>query len=220
MTFGSVGTPVGMALDIFATLFVADVEAGALLRFPADGALPPVPIPASDVVRAMDLNMYAPESAAGVVVRLPLIGEMGLAAGGGDTGRGDGGAATEALLNHPSGVAADASGNLYIADRDNARVRRVAVDGTITTVAAGAGWVTPSGVSVDAAGNVYVVDTGLKQVLQITPAGVAKRIAANLTLTAPSEAVADAAGNLYIADTGAGRIFNVAPAGAVSNTPR
>ncbi len=160
--------------------------------------------------------MYAPESTAGIVVRLPLIGQMGLAAGGGDTARGDGGVATEALLNHPSGVAADASGNLYIADRDNARVRRVAADGTITTVAPSAGWIAPSGISLDAAGNIYVVDTGLRQVLQITPAGDAKRVAASLTLTAPAAAVADAAGNLYIADSGAGTIFEVAPAGAVS----
>jgi len=216
VTVGSVGIPVGMAFDIFATLFVADIDVGALLRFPADGALPPVPIPASDIVRAMDLNMYAPESKAGIVVRLPLIGQMGLAAGGGDTARGDGGDATEALLNHPSGVALDASGNLYIADRDNARVRRVAPDGTITTVAATADWVAPSGVSVDAAGNIYVVDTGLKQVLQITPAGATKRVAASLTLTAPAAAVEDAAGNLYIADTGAGRIFSVTAAGASS----
>lgn len=215
-TFGSVGTPVGMALDIFATLFVADVDAGALLRFPADGVLPPVPIPASDVVRGMDLSMYAPESTAGIVVRLPLIGQMGLAAGGGDTARGDGGNASEALLNHPSGVAVDASGNLYIADRDNARVRRVATDGTITTIAASAGWIAPSAISVDAAGNIDVVDGGLKQVLQITPAGDVKRLAASLTLTVPAAAAADAAGNLYIADYGAGMIFSVAPAGAVS----
>lgn len=215
VTFGSVGTPVGMALDIFATLFIADVEAGALLRFPASGVLPPVPIPASDVARAMDLSMYVPESAAGIVARLPLIGPMSLAAGGGDTARGDGGAATGALLNHPSGVAADASGNLYIADCDNRRVRRVAPDGTITTVA-GAGWLAPSGISVDAAGNIYVVDTGLKQVLRITPAGDVKRVATGLALVAPAAAVADVAGNLYIADTGAGKIFSVAPAGIVS----
>ena len=213
-TFGFVGTPVGMAWDIFATLFVADVDANALLRFPGGGVLPPVLIPASDVVRAMDLSMYVPESTAGIVVRLPLMGQMGLAAGGGDTARGDGSEATEALLNHPSGVVADASGNLYIADRDNGRVRRVATDGTITTVAASAGWIAPSAISVDAAGNLYIVDTGLKQVLQITPAGDVKRVAADLS--APAAAVADAAGNLYIADTVAGKIFSVAPAGVVS----
>ena len=211
-TFGFVGTPVGMAFDIFATLFVADVDTHALLRFPAGGVLPLVPIPASDVVRAMDLSMYVPESTAGIVARLPLIGQMGLAAGGGDTARGDGGDATEALLNHPSGVAADASGNIYIADRDNGRVRRVASDGIITTVAASAGWIAPSAISVDGAGTIYVVDT--KQVLQITPTGDVKRVAASLT--APAAAVADAAGNLYIADAGAGKIFSVAPAGGVT----
>ncbi len=213
-TFGSVGTPVGLAFDIFATLFVADVDADALLRFPADGVLPPVPIPASDVVRAMDLNMYVPESTTGLVTRLPLIGQMSLAAGGGDTARGDGGDATEALLNHSSGVAADASGNIYIADRDNGRVRRVAVDGTITTIAAGAGWLAPSGISIDAAGNIYVVDVGLQQVLRISPAGDVKRLGA--TVTAPAAAVADAAGNIYIADTEAGIIFSVDPVGIVS----
>jgi len=215
-TFASVGTPVGMALDIFATLFVADVDRGALLRFPADGVLPPVPIPASDVVRAMDLSLYVPESAAGIVERLPLSGGRTLVAGGGDTARGDGGAATEALLNRPSGVATDASGNLYISDRDNGRVRRVASDGTITTVGAGAGWLAPSGISVDSAGDIYVVDTGLDEVLRITPAGILQRVAPHLALTSPASALADAAGNVYIADTGAGKVFRVAPEGAVS----
>jgi uncharacterized protein (TIGR03437 family) len=213
-TFGSVGTPVGMAWDIFATLFVADMDANALLRFPSGGVLPPIPIPASDVVRAMDLNMYAPESSAGIVVRFPLIGQMSLAAGGGDTARGDGGDATEALLNHPSGVTVDASGNLYIADRDNARVRRVAPGGTITTVAASARWLAPSAISVDPAGNVYVVDTGLKQVLKITPTGDVKRVAQNVTT--PTQAVADAAGTLYVADSAAGKIFSVTSGGVMS----
>ena len=215
-TFASVGTPVGMALDVFGTLHVADVEASALLRFPASGALPPLKIPASDVVRALDFSLYVPDSAAGLVRRIPLTGDIALAAGGGDTARGDGGDATEALLNHPSGVAADASGNLYIADRDNHRVRRVGLDGTIATVAAGAGWRTPSAVSVDAAGNIYVVDAGLQGVLRITPPGLVQRIAPNLALTAPASAVADAQGNLYIADAGAGTIFRVDSAGTAS----
>jgi hypothetical protein len=71
----------------------------------------------------MDLSLYVPESAAGIVERLPLMGDRALAAGGGDPARGDGGAAIEALLNHASGVAADASGSLYVADRDNRRIQ-------------------------------------------------------------------------------------------------
>ena len=212
-TFASAGTPVGLALDVLATLYVADAETGTVLRFPVSGALPPLHVPASDVARAPDLSLYFAESAAGIVQRVPLFGGIMLAAGGADPARGDGGAATVALLNHPSGVAADASGNLYIADRDNHRVRRVASDGTITTLAPAVAWSAPSGVSVDAAGNIYVVDTGLKQVLRISPAGSLQPIAQKL-LTAPVSAIADTLGNIYIAD--AGHIRLVDAAGAVS----
>ena len=214
-TFAAAGSPVGLALDVLATLYVADAETGTVLRFPVSGVLPPLNIPASDVVRAPDLSLYFAESAVGIVQRTPLSGTVALAAGGADPARGDGGAATVALLNHPSGVASDASGNLYIADRDNHRVRRVTADGTINTFAAAVTWSAPSGVSVDAAGNIYVVDTGLNQVMQIAPAGTVQAFAANL-LTAPVTAVADALGNLYIADSGAGNIRVVDSAGAVS----
>jgi uncharacterized protein (TIGR03437 family) len=112
-------------------------------------------------------------------------------------------------------VDGDASGNLYIADRDNRRVRRVASDGTITTVAPAVAWSVPGAISVDAAGNIYVVDTGLKQVVRIAPAGTVQPIAPNL-LIAPVAAVADALGNIYIADAGAGKIRVVDTAGAVS----
>ena len=214
-TFASAATPVALALDVLATLYVSDAETGTVLRFPVSGALPPLNIPASDVVRAPDLSLYFAESAAGIVQRLPLSGSITLAAGGADPARGDGGTATVALLNHPSGIAADAAGNLYIADRDNRRVRRVGSDGTITTVAPNVNWSAPSGVSIDAAGNIYVVDTGLKQVVRISPAGTVQTIAPNL-LTAPAAAVADALGNIYIADSGAGDIRLVDAAGAVS----
>lgn len=214
-TLVSVGTPVGLALDVLATLYAADVETGTVLRFPLSGALPSVTIPASDVARAPDLSLYFAERAVGIVQRIPLFGSIALAAGGADPARGDGGAATVALLNHPSGVATDASGNLYIADHDNHRVRRVAPDGTITALAPTVAWSAPSGVSVDAAGNIYVVDTGVKQVVRITPAGTAQLVAPHL-LTAPVAAVVDAAGNVYLADAAAGNISVVDAAGAVS----
>jgi sugar lactone lactonase YvrE len=214
-TFALAGTPVGLALDVLATLYVADAETGTVLRFPLSGTLPYLNIPASDVARAPDLSLYFAESAAGIVQRIPLSGGIALAAGGADPARGDGGAATVALLNHPSGVAADASGNLYIADRDNHRLRSVAADGTIATIAPTITWSAPSGVSVDAAGNIYAVDTGLNQVVQIAPVGTAQAIAPNL-LIAPVTAVADALGNIYIADPGASSIREVDPSGAVS----
>ena len=107
-------------------------------------------------------------------------------AGGGNLAYGDGGAAANALLNHPSGVTADLSGNVYIADRDNNRnIRRVAPDGTISTIAGtGASGNTgdygvamqatlnaPSAVTLDPLGNLYVVDSRNQRVRYITPSG-------------------------------------------------
>jgi len=208
-TFASAGTPVALALDVFATLYVADAEAGAVLRFPLSGELPPLDIQTRDLARAPNLTLYFAEGAAGIVERIPLSGNISLAAGGADPARGDGGAATVALLNHPSGVAVDAAGNLYIADRDNHRVRSVAPDGTITSVAPAVAWSAPSGISADAAGNIYVVDTGRKQVVRIAPAGTVQLVAPNV-LTAPVTAVADAIGNAYIADSGKIRVVDAA----------
>ena len=85
---------------------------------------------------------------------------------------GDGGAATNASLNYPHGVALDAPGNLYIADAYNERIRKVDTNGIITTVAGkwrrampgdggaatNASLYYPSGVALDAAGNLYIAD--------------------------------------------------------------
>lgn len=95
---------------------------------------------------------------------------------------GDGGPATRAILSRPRGVAIDAAGNLYIADTDSHRIRRVDPSGTIATVAgsmyrgfAGDGgpatrarlWA-PEGVAVDSAGNLYIADTINGRVRRVT----------------------------------------------------
>ena len=108
---------------------------------------------------------------------------------GADTGAwgysGDGGPATSALLNYPSGVALDAAGNLYIADTNNQRIRRVsAATGTITTVAGTkfSGYTGDGGsatsaelsfpliVLVDPSGNIYISDTQNNVIRLMTPA--------------------------------------------------
>jgi len=92
---------------------------------------------------------------------------------------GDGGPATQALLNAPTGVDVDPWGNLYIAERGNRVVRRVSPDGTITTVAgngirgstdhptdATLGELRrPAGVSVNLDGHLYVDDSDVRMVL-------------------------------------------------------
>ena len=98
---------------------------------------------------------------------------------------GDGGAATEAWLNGPVGVAVDASGNIYIADRNNERIRKV--DATTDKISTVAGTGTPGyngdgcrattaqlsspyGVAVDGSGNVYIADGDNNRIRKIGPA--------------------------------------------------
>ena len=96
---------------------------------------------------------------------------------------GDGGPATSAGLSYPHDVSVDGSGNLYIADSANNRVRKVSAAGIITTIAgngslayagdggpaASAQLNNPDGVTIDSAGNVYVSDAGNSAVRRRTP---------------------------------------------------
>jgi sugar lactone lactonase YvrE len=106
---------------------------------------------------------------------------------------GDGGTATAAQLNFPTGVAVDSFGNLYIADTDNLRIRKVDTFGVITTVA-GNGTGCNSGPNDTPIDNVPAVDSGV----------------------CPSSVAVDAAGNLYIADFNSGRIRKVDTSGTIT----
>jgi sugar lactone lactonase YvrE len=148
---------------------------------------------------------------------------------------GDGGPATAAKLYSPFGVAIDARNNIYIADDDNYRVRRVdGVTGTIATlagngtngfsgdggpaIAASLGEV--SAVAVDASGNVYIADPGNARIRKVDPAGVITTFAgggntqgdggpATSATVFASAITTDAAGNVYIAESGPGLIRKV-----------
>jgi uncharacterized protein (TIGR03437 family) len=148
---------------------------------------------------------------------------------------GDGGLATSSRLNNPAGVTVDSSGNIYIADTGNHRVRRVAANtGVITTVAgtgtagySGDGVATatqlnsPSGVAVDGSGNIYIADTGNNRIRRIelstgtlsTIAGTGVAgfggdggSATDALLNAPWGLALDATGRVYVADLGNHRV--------------
>ncbi len=152
-------------------------------------------------------------------------------AGNGTTGySGDGGPATSAALFEPAGVAVDDSGNVYIADYENQRIRKVtASTGIITTIAgtgtagySGDGGATtsaalngPLGVAVDASGNVYIADYSNQRIRKVTAgAGIITTIAGTGTagysgdgsaatlaeLYGPTGVAVDALGNIYIID--------------------
>ncbi|MGO9676083.1 MAG: NHL repeat-containing protein [Candidatus Sulfotelmatobacter sp.] len=126
-------------------------------------------------------------------VVLPGLGLIGTLAGDGTAGySGDGGAATSAEVHFPAGVAADTAGNIYIADSENNRVRKVtALTGIISLVAgngtygySGDGGAAtsaelkyPTGVAVDAAGNIYIVDTDNSRIRAVNPGSRAVTVA-------------------------------------------
>lgn len=218
------GTPTGMAFDAAGTLYIADSSAGQILKIsPAGGSFSSLPVIARDVAFGSGGRLYA---AAGPLVR-EIAPSTRNVAGGGSSAFGDQGDAREARLNHPSGVAADAIGNVYIADRDNHRIRRVDAAGIITTVAGtgvagntgdgGAATLArlngAAGISLDGAGNLYIADTGNHRVRRFTPGGIL--LDAGDT-PGPVATAVDTAGNVYIADAVAGRVYLAAVSGVLS----
>ncbi len=148
---------------------------------------------------------------------------------------GDGGAATSACLNLPSGIALDSSGNLYIADEFNNAIRKVLKKtGVITTIAgymgmpgytgdggpaADAQLSGPSAVRLDSYGNIYIADNGNNVVREITAAtGIINTIAGggayfgddslatHASFNDITDIAVDQSGNLFIADDGDGRV--------------
>jgi hypothetical protein len=166
-------------------------------------------------------------------------------AGSGNFGySGDGGPAINASLSAPFAVAVDASGDIYIADYTNNRVRKVSASGIITTAAGNgnAGYSGdggpatsaqlngPIGVAVDPSGDVYIADSQNYRIRKLSSNGAIATIAGNggdgysgdgglatsAELAGPCGVALDAAGNLYIGDTGNGRVRVVSPSGIIT----
>jgi len=178
------------------------------------------------VDRAGDL--FIADAGNNVVRMVTPAGVIKTVAGNGTQGlSGDGGAATSASLSQPVAVAIDPSGNLFIADRHNDRIRKVNTAGVISTFASSSA---PVGVAADHLGNVFIADTGNNRIRMVTPAGVVTTVAGtgnggfsgdggpavSAQLALPVDVSVDAAGNLFVADQANYRIRLVNPAGVIS----
>jgi trimeric autotransporter adhesin len=136
--------------------------------------------------------LFFTDSAANRICKVKTDGVLSIVAGSGSPGfSGDGGPATSSQFHSPQGIAVDSTGNLYIADTENNRIRKVTPDGIISTVAgnaiqgyAGDGKAAaeaqlnhPQGIAVDSSGNIYFADTGNRRIRKVTPKGIISTLA-------------------------------------------
>jgi NHL repeat len=157
---------------------------------------------------------------------------------------GDGGPATNAQLNHPTGVVVDAAGGILIADQHNYRVRRVDPSGTISTVAGtgstgyglgdgglavDVGLNLPTTLALDAKGGILIAEMGERRIRRIDPDGTISTIAGDsgtgydgdykpatqASLTKPTGLAVAPTGDVLIADQGDQRIRRVDPSGII-----
>jgi len=178
-------------------------------------------------------NVYFVEAGAWKVRKIDTSGIITTFAGNGTLGIGsvgDGGPATKAAFGFNGtheGIAVDSTGNVYIGDSFNGRVRKVDTTGMISTFASG--FSRPTGVAVDAPGNVYVAESTGARVRKISPSGTVTPFAGNgsfgfsgdggpatsASLGSPTGVAVDEAGNAYISDQ-SGYVRKVATDGTIS----
>jgi hypothetical protein len=148
----------------------------------------------------------------------------------------------QASFLDPCGVAADSSGNFYVADTGNNVIRKISSAGVVTTVAGtpgvggsadgigpAASFNSPQGIAVDSVGNIYVADTYNYTIRMITPAGAVSTLAGTAgvygatdgmgtaaSFNQVSSVAVDSAGVVYVADKFNGTIRKITPAGIVT----
>jgi uncharacterized protein (TIGR03437 family) len=270
-TLAQVSNPEGLALDASGDLFIADTVNDAIRMVSPGGTISTVAGNgynnlagggfAGDGNPATSAELDAPEGVAvdasgnlyiadsqnyrirevsgsnGIITTIAGIGAPGYS--------GDGGPATSAQMSSPSSVAVDASGNVYFADRANARVRRISSGGGTISSAAGngaSGYSGDGGPAVDAQldspsavavgeTNIYIADTGNARVRVVSSARTITTLAGNGTagysgdggpaadaqLNFPEAIATDSAGNVYISDTGNGRVRKISAGGVISS---
>ena len=253
--------PKGIVVDSAGNVFIADSNDGAIREVPAGATF--IKTIAGTQFFGGSIGNGGPASAAALSDPLGLavdssgdlfIADSGdgqireinastkaisLIAGGGSSSLGDGGVATAAALYYPSDIAVDASGNIFVADPNNERVREVNASSKLISTVAGTSYVSVSGdggaataaqldnpnaVATDASGDIFIADSIDNVVREINHAtGIVTTIAGNGTagysgdggqataaeLSYPEGIAVDAAGDVFIADSDNARIREI-----------
>ena len=256
--------PSGVAVDRMGNVYFADTFNHRIRRVDLLGAITTIAGTGEDgfngdigpaAMAQLDRPFGVAVDSAGIVYfadafnhrirRVDPSGAISTIAGAGGWGYGgDGGPAIAARLDLPTSVAVDEAGNVYFADTENDRIRRVDPSGVIATVA-GTGQSgfngdggpavqaqldTPYGVAVDKAGNVFVADTFNHRIRRVDSSGAITTIAGNgergfggdggpaveAQLNEPRGVAVDAGGAVYFSDEGNDRIRRVDPSGSIA----
>jgi sugar lactone lactonase YvrE len=169
-------------------------------------------------------NVYVSDLGNNAIRKITPDGTVSTFAGGNGAGYTDG-KGTAVKFYNPGGLAVDAQGNIYVADRSNNVIRKITADGTVSTVAGtkAAGYTdavgtaaqfnSPNAVTVDTQGNLYVVDMGNNSIRKITADGIVSTLIGNPKvspelLNTPSYITIDNHQNLFITDA-SGRVLEI-----------
>jgi hypothetical protein len=252
--------PYGVAVDSHANVYVADTGNGTIRKVTIGGLVTtlagsPVAIGSADGIGAaarfynpfgvaLDSggNLYVADTVNCTIRRMTSDQVMTTLAGSAGAGGSEDGTGSAAQFGAPYGLAADSTGNVYVADYANDTIRKVTSAGVVTTLAGSAG-VTgsadgkgsaaqfggPFGLALDSAGNLYVADSGNCTVRKVTSGGVVTTLAgsagnpgsadgagADAQFTGPQGVAVDREGNVYVADSGNDTIRKVTSGGVVT----
>ncbi len=196
-------TPIGISIDFLGNLYVADSANDVIRKISPTGIVSTF-VGTADVTGILDGtglaamfnapagvavdsagNTYVADTNNDTLRKVTTLGVVITFDGLAQTMGSNDGLGNGALFNLPTGLAVDASGNIYLADTANSTIRKISPGGVVTTLAglagmaglqdgigSGAFFNQPKGLTVDSSGNVYVADTGNAAIRKITPAGV------------------------------------------------
>jgi sugar lactone lactonase YvrE len=255
-TAASFKKPVGVALDAAGNLYVADTGNNIIRKITASGVVTTFAgsgATGSDDGNGINASFNSPNAvvvdASGTLFvadsfnhkirKITAAGVVSTFAGSGTSGSDDA-TGIDASFFQPWDIAVDASGNLYVADFNNHKIRKITIAGVVSTFAGSgttgssdatgtaATFFRPTGITFDNSGTMYVVDSGNHKIRKITTTGVVSTLAGSTTSGSndgsgtsaqffnPYDLAVDASGTVYVTDFGNHKIRMITAAGVVS----
>jgi sugar lactone lactonase YvrE len=254
-TAASFNAPAGVAVDQWGNLYVADTENHRIRKIDPGGAVTTLAGSASpgladglgtaasfrfpsNIAVDRNGNLYVTDTESHSIRKITPTGQVSTLAGSTTPGSADG-VGTAASFDGPYGVAVDANANVYVADLNNNRIRKITPTGVVTTLAGwqrgsadgtgtAASFFQPAGIAVDAGGHLYVSDYGNNIIRKITPEGLVTTLAgsglrrtvdgkgAAASFLDPVGMAVDASGTVFVAEYLGNVIRKITPAGDVT----